>query len=111
MAIGRFRLGAIHTIRLPLGLVAIAGSWAISNVYFSDILWSDIAMQIDQERVGPIFETFVNGKVGALIPAALFFIVGVTLIAWPPNRQPLALNRDSEQAESKNDPQRVEQQA
>lgn len=112
MAIGRFRLGAPHTVRLPLGLGAIAIGWTIASEYFYRISWQDIATYIDQERIGPIVETFVNGRnIEAVFPAAMFFIAGVTLVAWPPNRQPLSLNSDSQQTTSADNPELVDQKA
>jgi serine/threonine protein kinase len=97
--IGRLRSGATHVLRVVWGLGAIGCSCAMAHEYFHRIRWEQIEQLVNQERVGPIIELFVNNSnVSVLIPATMFFIGGVVTVAWPPSAKTLPAPTDSQTA-------------
>ncbi|MDB4614197.1 protein kinase [bacterium] len=110
MAIGRARFGPGHVLRLLFGMGAIALTCVIGEQFFHSVRWSEVVDHIDNERIAPLIDHFMNNyNIAALIPAAMFFITGVGLIAWPPARQTATPQPVMETANSPAD--RVEQNA
>lgn len=92
MTIARRREGIMHMFRALLGIggLLLAVPLAAGALYRKDsvsVIWRPMVDHLQADRIGPAIETFIQGVQSApLTFAAIFLVVSILLLAWPPKR-------------------------
>ena len=92
MTIARRRDGIMHMLRSLVGVGGMLLSIAMVTASFHrhdsiNRIWHPIADHLQADRIGPAIETFMQGVDSLpLVFAAIFLVVSILILAWPPKR-------------------------
>ncbi|MGH7180196.1 MAG: protein kinase domain-containing protein [Tepidisphaeraceae bacterium] len=97
--LARRRFGVGHMLRGVLGTgVLLYACASLSRAFAGAGVWSDIAASVHQKQQGLAVDMFLRGwNSSGVMTAAIVFLMGVGLLAWPPKRTAPRLNIESPQ--------------
>lgn len=95
LILARRRAGGAHMARVILGMFGLWLSAYALRMALTPVNWWAISNMLNNDRVGPAIEEFLNDAVGrGILFAAVAFLASVVILAWPARRA----NKEVEQS-------------